>query len=85
FRYKKSLGTESIPLSTDILKSDVKENPSEDFYFAAGVAAYGMLWRESPYKGDATFTMAVDLASKGKSFDPHGDRAEFVELMTKNK
>lgn len=85
FRYKKSLGTESIPLSTDILKSDVKENPSEDFYFAAGVAAYGMLWRESPYKGDATFTMAVDLASKGKTFDPHGYRAEFVELMTKNK
>ncbi|MBR4215328.1 MAG: von Willebrand factor type A domain-containing protein [Bacteroidales bacterium] len=85
FRYKKALGAESVHLSTEIKKTDVKDKPSDDFYFAAGVATYGMMLRESPYKGDATFTMAVDLASKGKSFDPNGYRAEFINLMIKNK
>ena len=55
----------------------------DDFYFAAGVAAYGMILRDSPYKGDATIEMAKKLVKQGLSFDPHGYRAELLKLMEK--
>ncbi|MBQ3657127.1 MAG: von Willebrand factor type A domain-containing protein [Bacteroidales bacterium] len=82
FRYKKALNTESIPLSYTIgLDGDNAE--SENFMFAASVAAYGMLLRESEYKGNADYNMVKELVSKSLSFDPQGYRAEFLELVTK--
>ncbi len=85
FRYKKSLGTESIPLSIDINTTDIQAEPSGEFNFAAGVAAYGMVLRDSEYKGDATLQLAKSLAQKGLSYDPHGYRAGFVRLIELNK
>lgn len=78
FRYKKALGSESIPLTLDVT---VSEGVSSEFDFAAGVAAYGMILRDSPYKGDATFDMACELAQNGLSFDPFGYRADFVDII----
>ena len=83
FRYKKSLDGASIPLKA-ALTADMPFNKygrPDDFYFAAGVAAYGMILRDSPYKGDATIEMAKSLVRKGLSFDPHGYRAELLKLM----
>jgi len=51
--------------------------------FAAGVAAFGMVLRESEYKGSADFDMAYDLVGEGLEYDPHGYRAAFQELITK--
>jgi Ca-activated chloride channel family protein len=48
------------------------------------VAAYGMILRDSPYKGDATIEMAKRLVNQGLSFDPHGYRAELLKLMDKH-
>jgi len=81
FRYKKHLGN----LSLDVHKSDIKAEPSGEFCFAAGVAAYGMLLRNSPYKGNATIALAKDLASKGLTFDELKLRDEFVRIMDKVK
>ena len=53
----------------------------DDFYFAAGVAAYGMILRDSPYKGDASIEMAKKLVKQGLSFDPNGYRAELLKIM----
>lgn len=85
FRYKQKLGGESRALQRKIPYGRVTEkyNRPGDFYFAAGVAAYGMLLRESPYKGDATFKMAEQLVEMGLGFDPHGYRAELKSLIRK--
>ncbi|MBQ3632463.1 MAG: von Willebrand factor type A domain-containing protein [Prevotella sp.] len=83
FRYKKSLNGASIPLKKQLTLIDAfnKKARSADFSFAAGVAAYGMLLRQSPYKGDATFDMAERLVNEGLSFDPHGYRAKLLSLI----
>ena len=52
-----------------------------DFKFAASVALFGMLLRDSPYKGTASFAAALELAQEGRGSDPEGYRAEFIELV----
>jgi len=52
-----------------------------DFRFAAAVAAFGMLLRDSQFKGKATFGLVEDLAASARGRDPHGYRAEFEELV----
>lgn len=82
-RYKKALNEASIPLQTTMTVAQIfnKNGRSSDFHFAAGVAAWGMILRNSPYKGDATMEMAKSLAKEGLTFDPHGYRAELLKLM----
>ena len=55
-------------------------NASPDFKFAAAVASFGLVLRDSPYKGNATLDAAVELAQEGKGSDATGYRAGFVEL-----
>jgi Ca-activated chloride channel family protein len=49
--------------------------------FAAAVAEFGMLLRESPFKADATWADAAKLAAAHRGDDPDGYRAEFVRLV----
>ena len=83
FRYKKALNGESRPLQLTMNAGKIfeKYDRPDDFYFAAGVAAYGMLLRNSPYKGNATLDMARSLVKQGLTFDPHGYRAELLRMM----
>lgn len=85
FRYKKSLGAESIPLSLEVKTPAEGYEPDSEFLFASGIAAYGMILRESPYKGEATFDMASELVRSGLEFDPYGYRAQLVDLIGKAK
>jgi Ca-activated chloride channel family protein len=48
--------------------------------FAAAVAEFGMLLRDSPFKADATWSDAVKLAVAHRGLDADGYRAEFVRL-----
>jgi len=54
---------------------------SGDFKFAAAVAAFGMLLRDSEYRGTATCNGVIELASEGRGADESGYRAEFVSLV----
>lgn len=82
FRYKKALGEESLPLSMEIVPFDAEtETMSENFCFAAGVAAYGMVLRNSQYKGLSTYELAFDLVGSGLSYDPHGYRQQLFEMI----
>ena len=54
---------------------------SADFKFAAAVAGFGMILRESPYKGTATLSDVVKWAEAGSTEDAGGYRAEFIELV----
>ena len=56
-------------------------NASQDFKFAAAVAAFGMALRDSPYKGNANLESALDWAKAGKGEDEHGYRQEFIRLI----
>ena len=78
FRYKESLGASSIPLT---LKIKPSSGISDEFYFAAGVAAYGLVLFDSKYKGAATFDMAYELSGSGLGFDPYHYREQFRSLV----
>jgi Ca-activated chloride channel family protein len=67
-------------LLTHVVRDRVAE-PSADFRFAAAVAAFGMVLRDSPYKGTATFDQALSLAQAGRGTDENGDRGEFISLV----
>lgn len=49
--------------------------------FAAAVAEFGMLLRNSPFKGDTTWADALKLAQDHRGADPDGYRAEFARLV----
>jgi Ca-activated chloride channel family protein len=55
-------------------------NISGDFQFAAAVACFGMLLRDSKYKGQASYDTVLELAQGGRGSDKDGSRAEFVQL-----
>lgn len=65
FRYKKMLGTESIPLSLDINGSDALDSVPTELKFAAGVAAYGMVLRDSKYKVQPHSTWHINSSARG--------------------
>jgi len=48
--------------------------------FAAAVAQFGMLLRDSPFKGDATWADVIRLGRSHRGQDRDGYRAEFVRL-----
>lgn len=52
-----------------------------DFQIAAAVAAFGMLLRDSAYRGEATYDMVLELAQPGLADDANGYRSEFVRLV----
>jgi Ca-activated chloride channel homolog len=56
-----------------------------DFRFAASVAGFGMLLRDSPYKGTATYTSVIEMAQSAIGQDKYKYRADFVELAKKAK
>ncbi len=56
-------------------------NVSEDFRFAASVAMFGQLLRESDFKGEATYNDVVSLAKTALGSDEQGYRREFVRLV----
>jgi Ca-activated chloride channel family protein len=54
---------------------------SSDLRFAAAVAAWGMLLRDSEHRGTATFQSVLTLAEGAIGSDSAGYRREFVELV----
>ena len=57
----------------------------DDYKFAAAVAAFGMLLRDSPYKGQATFDAVLEWAGSTKGVEEPGSRREFLDLVRKAK
>ncbi len=52
-----------------------------DLRFAAAVAAFGMVLRESPERGDASLPMVAKIAGGAMGRDDGGYRAEFLDLV----
>ncbi len=80
-RYKPPKSDESKLLEFAVpAKAMALEATSGDFRFASAVAAFGMLLRDSPYKGEADMALALKLAQQGKGADELGLRSEFIQL-----
>jgi len=54
---------------------------SADFRFAAAVAAFGMILRDSPHRGTADLDLVLQLAGNGLGADPQGGRRDFLQLV----
>lgn len=58
---------------------------SDDFRFAAAVAEYGLLLRDSQFKQNAKFDQLITMAKTAKGKDDEGYRAEFIRLAESTK
>jgi secreted protein with Ig-like and vWFA domain len=85
-RYKEPDGDESTKLEFPVEDSNQKfAAASEDFKFASAVASFGMLLRDSQFKGNATLAAVAEIAESSKSRDRNGYRAEFVKMVKRAK
>jgi Ca-activated chloride channel family protein len=81
-RYKEPQGSSSKLLERPLTGSARPlTEASENLRFAAAVAQFGMLLRQSDYRGSATWEATAALAKGAKTFDPDGYRAELVRLI----
>ncbi|HEY4249512.1 MAG TPA: von Willebrand factor type A domain-containing protein [Lacunisphaera sp.] len=58
---------------------------TEDFKFASSVAAFGMILRDSPYKGSAKLADITAWGRAGMGRDSGGYRNEFLGLVERSK
>ena len=68
-------------LITQVVSSTPSESTSNNFKFAAAVAQFGMLLRDSEFKGNANFDSTLNLARVAKGEDTLGYRSEFIKLV----
>jgi Ca-activated chloride channel family protein len=81
-RYKLPEGAKSVLLEVPALDSTIAfAKASEDFRFAAAVAAFGMLLRDSPHKGASTPKEVLEVARLSQAEDP--SCSEFLDLVRK--
>jgi Ca-activated chloride channel family protein len=78
-RYKQPDGERSALVAVPVAGRETAS--ARNLSFAAAVAEFGMLLRESPYRSDATWADAARLARAYRGEDPDGYRAEFVRLI----
>ena len=55
---------------------------SDNFRFAAAVAQFGMLLRNSAFKSNASYKSVLQLAKNAKGSDEEGYRSEFIRLVS---
>lgn len=80
-RYKEPEGSESRLFTMSAVDDGATAmSASDDFRFAASVAAFGMLLRGSEQVTNFDCTQMIGLAEAGRGVDRHGYRGEFIEL-----
>ena len=83
-RFKPAKGGRSqkiqVPIAADRLPDELA---TQNILWAASVAEFGMLLRDSKYKGSATYPQLLALATANLGADPGGYRKEMVTLIRK--
>lgn len=78
-RYKDPDSDSSELCTYAVTEEAYSEQPSEDFYFAAAVAEFGLLVRDSEYKKDASFENIRNLLKKvDTGADEYRDEFEYL-------
>jgi Ca-activated chloride channel family protein len=82
FRYKHPGEEVSELIEKPVLDEDTAlSDSSEYFRFAAAVAVFGMILRDSDYRGDFTYEDVIALAKDSRGADKNGYRQEFIRLV----
>ena len=84
-RYKHPLAETSLELAKPLAGEALGQPVNDDFRFAAAVAEFGLLLRDSPYKGKADFENVIRVSEATRGTDPAGHRAEFSALVNRAK
>ena len=84
-RYKTPDGDKSRLIEVPVRAGAEKgfEQASQDFQFAAAVAAFGMKLRGSPSSGNISWQDIQKIARRNLGEDPGTYRAEFLTLVEK--
>lgn len=81
-RYKQPQGTRSQLITKVVGSEPVSLSATSDnFRWSAAVASFGMLLRDSEFKGQSTYALVEKWAREAQGPDPQGYRAEFIKLV----
>ncbi len=81
-RYKSPEGNNSQLITMPVTEIFIEfDESSDDFRFSSAVAAFGMLLRDSEFKGDLSYKKIQEIARQSKGKDLQGYRSEFVRLI----
>jgi Ca-activated chloride channel family protein len=85
-RYKQPDSDKSVQIEEVVKDTHITlEKTSENFRFSAAVASFGLLLRNSDFKGSANYEQVVNLAKNAFGKDSEGYRAEFLKLVKTTK
>ncbi|MCL2721047.1 MAG: VWA domain-containing protein [Treponema sp.] len=84
-RYKLPAENTSSLISFPVTVSSIRQPGSEsaDFRFAASVAGFGMLLRNSIYRGNITYESVIQMAQNSLGSDPWQFRRSFIDMVKK--
>lgn len=84
FKYK-NLGSDvSQDLKVSVYDQNVDfQSASENFRFACGITGFGLLVKDSQYKGDLTLEDVKNMVGGALNYDPNGNRNELLKLIDK--
>jgi Ca-activated chloride channel family protein len=80
-RYKDPDTEAPTELAFPLGETGLRKRGSADFRFAAAVAAFGLLLRDSEYKGTATWADVREWAAGAVGEDRRGYRRDFLQLL----
>ncbi len=78
-RYKKPDANTSKSIQKAVM-DNVQGKTSDNFRFAAAVAEFGMLLRDSDFKQNSSYHQLIELATSAIGKDKEGYRSEFLKL-----
>ena len=84
-RYKHPETDKASEVSSVLAAKELAKEASESQRFAAAAAAFGMILRDSEYRGNADYDKVMEWAKSAIGGDKGGHRAEFVRVVEKAK
>lgn len=81
FRYKEPQGDVSQLISTSV--HEKISEVSTDMHFISAIVEFGLLLRDSEFKGSANYDRILKNARLGLGRDPYGYRSEFIQIVQK--
>lgn len=80
-RYKEPDEDSSKKIERIVTKSDIRRTNSYDFYFASAVAEFGLLLKDSDYKGESNYDHVLSQIRKYKGDDKEGYKSQLLHLV----
>ena len=79
-RYKQPDEDTSRKITVMAGADDYCTSPDDDFVFAAAVAEFALILKDSEYMGYADISSVIDRAREARGYDEDGYRAQFIQL-----